>query len=904
MPHSSKDSENSTELETHKRNRFDFSHDPKVLEVRKRILSSMNNGPSVSESAKYPTSTDSDGNVLTQKCYQVVKKNGACSKSGLDTEFKSASGRPLVKKVMPVLADSVNVDKDKAQRYMGRRRVILANQLSVHSKDTRENCDESVQNKHEKMNSGCESGNKREGWKADETLKNFEDNVLNIIEAEIMSRRTDIQWGDVSGLEPAKKALKEIIVLPFLRPDIFKGIRAPPKGVLLFGPPGTGKTMIGRCVASQCKATFFNIAASSITSKWVGEGEKLVRALFAIARVLQPSVVFIDEIDSLLTSRSESEHESSRRIKTEFLIHLDGVATTSDERILILGATNRPQELDSAVKRRFAKRLYIGLPCDAARIQMIKSLLSDQKHDLSNDDIQRIAKLTDGYSGADMKQLCSEAAMVPVRNIVDSSSLDIASISADDIRPISFSDFEAAMRFVRPTVVDKDLEGYQAWNKQYGSFLKEIDAELEVCTDLQRRNTLMDSHSDLMELIALLTENETISTTEQNLGETSSSVDSLDSGELIGMHCLAPYSRTVDRAIHFHDAVILDFVENSKEETDDIKVKVLYGHPLEVAMKPCEYFLNDRCSYGNQCRFSHGEEVLLSALQEYQKPDLSMVKEGSLILVQGENKLWSSARVTAIDNDKLAVCLLLTGKEIAVDQNKIYPIPQLDIDSKDETASEDLATTSWGEYREERCGNVTIGDIGDWEKHTRGIGMKLLLKMGYRAGEGLGRRSDGIVHAIQPVIFPKNKSLDACMEVKNKKVVDGIKSRQQHVKQTIAKRLKASEQPIDVFDLLNSKLNKAMEEQKDEIKEIEKLQNCSSTGLGVQALNLDKKLKELKDKERKLREGITRNQRDTATAERLKKNLLKCRNEMQQLLVRQQRVNDLMDSQRKKKDIF
>ncbi|VDO39130.1 unnamed protein product [Onchocerca flexuosa] len=321
---------------------------------------------------------------------------------------------------------NVNADKDKTQRYLGGKRVIPPNQLLIHN-------NESVQNKKASASGDCGVSSTREGWKADESLKNFDDNIINMIEAEIMSARTDIEWTDVSGLEAAKKALKEIIVLPFLRPDIFKGIRAPPKGVLLFGPPGTGKTMIGRCVASQCKATFFNISASSITSKWVGEGEKLVRVLFAIARVLQPSVVFIDEIDSLLTSRNENEHESSRRIKTEFLIHLDGVATASDERILILGATNRPQELDSAVKRRFAKRLYIGLPCDDARVQMIQSLLSDQKHDLSDDDVRYIAKLTNGYSGADMKQLCSEAAMIPVRNIVDSSSLDIASIDADDV---------------------------------------------------------------------------------------------------------------------------------------------------------------------------------------------------------------------------------------------------------------------------------------------------------------------------------------------------------------------------------------------------------------------------------------------------------------------------------------
>ncbi|VDN84214.1 unnamed protein product [Brugia pahangi] len=371
------------------------------------------------------------------------------------------------------ICSRTNTNKEMTQQYLEGREVALENQLLLYKMDEKGTGCESAQNKQIKVNVGCGVANKREGWKADESLKILEDNVINLIEAEIMSMGTDIQWTDICGLEPAKKALREIIVLPFLRPDIFKGIRAPPKGVLLFGPPGTGKTMIGRCVASQCKATFFNIAASSITSKWVGEGEKLVRALFAIARVLQPSVIFIDEIDFLLKSGNESEHESSRRIKTEFLIHLDGVATTFDERILILGATNRPEELDSAVKHHFAKRLYIGLPSDAARAQMILLLLSDQEHNLSDSDVQSIAKLTGGYSGADIKQLCSEAAMIPVRNIVDSSSLDLVSISAEEIRPICFSDFEVAMRSVRPTVVAEDLEGYQAWNKQYGSFVSE-----------------------------------------------------------------------------------------------------------------------------------------------------------------------------------------------------------------------------------------------------------------------------------------------------------------------------------------------------------------------------------------------------------------------------------------------
>ncbi|NXY92403.1 FIGL1 protein, partial [Alcedo cyanopectus] len=163
----------------------------------------------------------------------------------------------------------------------------------------------------------------------DERLKNIEPKMVELIMHEIMDHGPPVNWDDIAGVEFAKATIKEIVVWPMLRPDIFTGLRGPPKGILLFGPPGTGKTLIGKCIACQSGATFFSISASSLTSKWVGEGEKMVRALFAVARCQQPAVIFIDEIDSLLSQRGDGEHESSRRIKTEFLVQLDGAATSS-----------------------------------------------------------------------------------------------------------------------------------------------------------------------------------------------------------------------------------------------------------------------------------------------------------------------------------------------------------------------------------------------------------------------------------------------------------------------------------------------------------------------------------------------------------------------------------------------
>lgn len=228
---------------------------------------------------------------------------------------------------------------------------------------------------------------------------------------EIVIQGDEVHWDDVAGLEVAKSALKETVVYPFLRPDLFMGLREPARGMLLFGPPGTGKTMLARAVATESKSTFFAISASSLTSKFLGESEKLVRALFALAKMLAPSIIFVDEIDSLLSSRSGTgEHEATRRIKTEFLIQWSDLAKAAAgreqtdkekekgdaSRVLVLAATNLPWAIDEAARRRFVRRQYIPLPDGPVRKSQIKTLLSHQKYELSEAELDQLVLLTEG----------------------------------------------------------------------------------------------------------------------------------------------------------------------------------------------------------------------------------------------------------------------------------------------------------------------------------------------------------------------------------------------------------------------------------------------------------------------------------------------------------------------------
>ncbi|XP_057271289.1 spastin isoform X3 [Pezoporus wallicus] len=296
-------------------------------------------------------------------------------------------------------------------------------------------------------------------------FRNVDSNLANLILNEIVDSGPAVKFDDIAGQELAKQALQEIVILPSLRPELFTGLRAPARGLLLFGPPGNGKTMLAKAVAAESNATFFNISAASLTSKYVGEGEKLVRALFAVARELQPSIIFIDEVDSLLCERREGEHDASRRLKTEFLIEFDGVQSSGEDRILVMGATNRPQELDDAVLRRFTKRVYVSLPNEETRLILLKNLLSKQGSPLTQKELAQLARMTDGYSGSDLTALAKDAALGPIRELKPEQ---VKNMSASEMRNIKLSDFTESLKKIKRSLSPQTLEAYIRWNKDFG----------------------------------------------------------------------------------------------------------------------------------------------------------------------------------------------------------------------------------------------------------------------------------------------------------------------------------------------------------------------------------------------------------------------------------------------------
>ena len=309
----------------------------------------------------------------------------------------------------------------------------------------------------------------REGLGAAEALEAISapEEVLKELPPElagaVLIERPETTWDDVGGLSTAKELLKEAVVWPLLRPELFKGPREPWKGILLFGPPGCGKTLLAKAVAGQCKATFFNVSAAAIMSKWLGESEKNVRLLFEAARKAAPSVIFIDEVDSLLSTRAADEIGGERRVKTQFLVELDGLRSKPGENVVVIGATNRPWDLDPAMVRRFERRIFVPLPDREAREEIFRIHLRGVELD-PDVDVGELAELTVGYTGSDIRLLCREAAMEPIRELMGEG------LPEGDVgpRPVSKTDFVKALRRIKPVVKPSDVRRYLEWAKRYG----------------------------------------------------------------------------------------------------------------------------------------------------------------------------------------------------------------------------------------------------------------------------------------------------------------------------------------------------------------------------------------------------------------------------------------------------
>jgi vacuolar protein-sorting-associated protein 4 len=264
----------------------------------------------------------------------------------------------------------------------------------------------------------------------------------------------------------------------------------------LFGPPGTGKSYLAKACATECEGTFFSVSSSDLVSKWMGESEKLIKSLFQMAREAKPSIIFIDEVDSLCGSRSEGENDSSRRIKTEFLVQMQGTATNNDG-VLVLGATNVPWELDNAIRRRFQKRVHIGLPEAPARAGIFKIRSGKTKTTIDEAGYAQLGEASHGYSGSDIANVVNEALMLPVRRCQTATKFkkvaDAAAPNGQWFVPcapsdpmgepmklmqvppaqlkapeVCFEDYMEALQNVKPSVNEEDIEEHHKWTAEFG----------------------------------------------------------------------------------------------------------------------------------------------------------------------------------------------------------------------------------------------------------------------------------------------------------------------------------------------------------------------------------------------------------------------------------------------------
>ncbi|CAB9519813.1 Protein SUPPRESSOR OF K(+) TRANSPORT GROWTH DEFECT 1 [Seminavis robusta] len=455
----------------------------------------------------------SENNFIEQGVGLVQKAIEADNAAKEPDEYEAALN--LYKDALQRLTLGLKYEKNEARKKLLMERVGGYMKRAEELKDHIDKESGANQNDSESSNPQSGGSPSKEGGEGERKELDAETQKLRgALAGAVVAEKPNVRWDDIAGLEGAKESLKETVILPVMFPQLFVGERKPFKGILLFGPPGTGKSFLAKAVATESNSTFFSVSSADLISKWQGESEKLVRNLFEMARESEGSraIIFIDEVDSLCGTRSEGEADSSRRVKTEFLVQMDGVGKAEGS-VLILGASNVPWDLDAAIRRRFEKRVYISLPGPSARTYMFKMNTGDTPNNLTDADFDKLGKMSEGASGSDIEVIVKEALMEPLRRCQQAKQffqdendkywpcekypncyLCTPKLTTDppdtdydcqycgakrmtlwdvppeklDAPPVRSSDFENVMKHAFSTVSEEELNRYKEWTAMFG----------------------------------------------------------------------------------------------------------------------------------------------------------------------------------------------------------------------------------------------------------------------------------------------------------------------------------------------------------------------------------------------------------------------------------------------------
>ncbi|XP_030022539.1 ATPase family AAA domain-containing protein 1 isoform X2 [Manduca sexta] len=303
------------------------------------------------------------------------------------------------------------------------------------------------------------------GGKHSLALDKLTDHEMIIASQLVVPDEINVNWKDIAGLDHLIQELRETVILPIQKRDLFADSRLtqPPKGVLLHGPPGCGKTLIAKATAKEANMSFINLDVSLLTDKWYGETQKLAAAVFSLAVKLQPCIVFIDEIESFLRTRTQHDHEATAMMKTQFMSLWDGLITDPSCTVIIMGATNRPQDLDKAIQRRMPATFHVPMPSDTQRERILHLILKSEP--VAPDiDYKRLAASTEGFSGSDLHELCRQAAVYRVRDLArdemaremnqnKTNNTDSDDEFVDAVRPITMEDLRLSLNKLKESKV-------------------------------------------------------------------------------------------------------------------------------------------------------------------------------------------------------------------------------------------------------------------------------------------------------------------------------------------------------------------------------------------------------------------------------------------------------------------